>query len=151
MDAIPPATVLTSGADVSLKRGCGQTSSNSFNHGNTLGTWDGVTESGGDMGGLIEGPFYNPDALAGTVNTTSVLTSGKGYKVTWVSGNQFPVNAAIEGGTITIHGIGYTIANVLPTATTLYVSKNPKTQTNVAYSAHVDNKVSAPGVLNKKQ
>jgi len=127
------------------------TPSNSFNHGNTLGTWDGVTESGGDMGGLIEGPFYNPDALAGTVNTTSVLTSGKGYKVTWVSGNQFPVNAAIEGGTITIHGIGYTIANVLPTATTLYVSKNPKTQTNVAYSAHVDNKVSAPGVLNKKQ
>lgn len=125
------------------------TPANLLDGGNTLG---GGPEAGGDVGGAIEGPFGVPIQYSGTVNTAKVLTAGKGYKVTWKSGEKFTVGSAWEGLTIIINGSNYTVANVPVTATGLYVTTNPNTQTGVAYDITPTSALATPpGVLKKKQ
>jgi len=129
------------------------TPANALNNGNTLG---GGPENGGDVGGFIEGPFGITTNVnyAGTVTTTATLTKGKGYKVSWKTGTKFTAGTAWEGGSITIDGVGYTIANVAVTATVLYVTADPGVQTGVSYSASFPvtfGPATAPGVLNKHQ
>jgi hypothetical protein len=129
------------------------TSANEFNGGNTLG---GSTESGGDIGGAIEGPFgITVPTTNGTATTSSTLTKNKGYKVTWKSGVKFPAGTSWEGGSITLDGASYTIANVALTSTILYVNTNPGNNTTAvpfaADFAYTYPAVTAPGVVNKKQ
>jgi hypothetical protein len=122
-------------------------------NGNTLG---GDTEAGGDVGGAIQGPFgVTGPTTNGTVTTSGTLTKNKGYKVTWKGGIQFTAGTSWEGGSITINGTDYTIANVALTTTTLYVTADPGTnKTAVSYSAAFPYSyplAAAPGVLNEKQ
>ncbi len=126
------------------------TSANGTNGGNTLG---GGTEAGGDEGGVIEGPFGINAAFSGTVTTSGTHTANKGYKVTWKTGQKFEALASWEGQTIVINSVSYTIANVLPTTTGLYVVTDPGNQTTpVAYSATLPTPAAtAPGILNKKR
>jgi hypothetical protein len=126
---------------------------NSGDNGNTLG---GSDEAGGDVGGAIEGPFgITVSTTGGTAITTSTLTKNKGYKVTWKAGLEFTPGTAWEGGSITIDGAAYTIANVALTTTTLYVTTNPGTNTTaVPFAAdfsYTYPTATAPGVLNHKQ
>ena len=129
------------------------TAANLTDGGNTLG---GGAEAGGDVGGAIEGPFgvTEPDTT-GTVTTSGTNTAHKGYKVTWKTGTKFTAGTAWEGGSITINGSPYTIANVTLTATTLYVTTDPGSNTTaVPYSAafsSTEPAAVAPGVLNKHQ
>jgi len=129
------------------------TAANLENGGNTLG---GSTEAGGDVGGAIEGPFgiTAPDTT-GTVISSATLTNNKGYKVTWKTGSKFTAGATWEGGSITIDGAPFTIANVALTTTVLYVTADPGANTTaVPYSAafpYTYPAASAPGVLSKKQ
>jgi hypothetical protein len=129
------------------------TPANLQNNGSTLG---GDTEAGGDVGGAIQGPFGITVAdTTGTVTSSSTDTKNKGYAVTWKTGNKFTVGTSWEGGSITINGTAYTIANVALTTTRLYVTTNPGANTtSVAYSApfaYTYLGATAPGVLNKKQ
>ena len=130
------------------------TTANATNGGNTLG---GPTETGGDMGGVIEGPFGIDEHFVGTVTTTKTLTAGKGYKVTHTGTNgptdeDFVAGTSWEGLTINLNGTPYTIANVPLTATILYVTTNPGTATGVAYTATAPAALAvAPGTLNKKR
>ena len=133
------------------------TTANSFDQGNTLG---GGTECGGDVGGLIEGPFgvTTPDAN-GYVTWASTLTTGKGYHILWKQGDKFSATWG-EGSSVTLAGTAQTIATCkagcTPTATSFYVTNpNPGTATiEVSYSAphsttHAD--AATPGVINKHQ
>jgi hypothetical protein len=129
------------------------TTANLLDGGNTLG---GLTETGGDVGGAIQGPFgITLPETSGTVITSGVLVKGKGYKVTWKAGAKFTAGTSWEGGNITINGTNFTIANVALTTTVLYVTATPGTNaTAIAYAAsfpHTNPTVVAPGVLNKKQ
>ncbi len=123
------------------------------NGANTLG---GGTEAGGDVGGLVYGPFGITVAdTTGTVITSGTNTAHKGYKVTWKSGAKFTAGASWEGQTITINGAPYTIANVALTTTVLYVTADPGSHTAaVAYSvpvAYTYPAATTPGTLNKHQ
>ena len=129
------------------------TAANLEDNGNTLG---GSTEAGGDVGGAIQGPFgITVPETTGTVITSSTDTKNKGYKVTWKSGTKFTVGTLWEGGSITINGAEFMIANVALTATVLYVTADPGANTTaVSYAAafpHTYPAATAPGVLNKKQ
>ncbi len=129
------------------------TAANLEDNGNTLG---GTSESGGDVGGAIEGPFGITVATTnGTATTSSTDTKNKGYAVTWKTGEKFTAGTTWEGGSITINGSPYTIANVALTATTLYVTTNPgKNTVAVPFAAdfaYTYPAATAPGVLNKKQ
>jgi hypothetical protein len=129
------------------------TTANSLYGGNTLG---GASESGGDVGGAIEGPFgVTLPTTTGTATTSGTNTAHKGYKVTWKTGVKFTAGTSWEGATITIDGNPYTIANVALTATVLYVTTDPGANTTaVSYSApfpYTEPLAVAPGVLNKKQ
>jgi hypothetical protein len=126
---------------------------NSENGGNTLGATD---DAGGDVGGAIEGPFgISVPTTNGTAVTSSTDTKNKGYKVSWKTGEKFTAGSAWEGGSITINGASYTIANVALTTTVLYVTTNPGANTTaVPYAAdfaYTYPAAAAPGVLNKKQ
>ncbi len=129
------------------------TAANSLDGGNTLG---GSSEAGGDVGGAIQGPFgVTVPNSTGTVTTSGTLTKNKGYKVTWKSGIQFTAGTSWEGGSITINGTDYTIANVALTSKILYVTTDPGANTTaVGYSAafpYTYPSATPPGVLNKKQ
>ncbi len=131
------------------------TPANSLDNGNTLG---GGEEAGGDVGGAIQGPFgITVPNTTGTVSTSGTLTKKKGYKVTWVSGVQFTAGTTWEGGSITINGTSYTIANVALTSKVLYVTTDPGTiakSAAAAYSAafpYTYPAATAPGVLNEHQ
>ena len=129
------------------------TAANEFNGGNTLG---GAAEAGGDVGGAIEGPFgITLPTTNGAVTTSATDTKNKGYKVTWKTGAKFTTGAAWEGGSITINGASYTIANVALTTTVLYVTTDPGANTTaVPYAAdfaYTYPLAVAPGILNKKQ
>ncbi|HTV53488.1 MAG TPA: hypothetical protein VMI06_01075, partial [Terriglobia bacterium] len=127
------------------------TSANGTNGGNTLG----VLDRGGDEGGVIEGPFGVDKPFVGNVTTSKTLTSGKGYHVTRVgtlgaSNENFVAGTSWEGLTISINGVNYTIANVALTATSMYVTTNPGTQTSVPYSITAPSALATtPGVLSK--
>jgi hypothetical protein len=123
------------------------------NGGNTLG---GGTESGGDVGGAIEWPFGITVATTnGTATTSGTNKKNKGYRVTWKSGPKFPAGTTWEGGSVTINGASYTIANVALTTKTLYVTTSSGTNsTAVPFAAdfpYTYPPATAPGVLNKKQ
>jgi hypothetical protein len=134
------------------------TAGNGFNGGNSLG---GFTEGGGDEGGLIEGPFgITTPAAHGYVTWAATITTGKGYKVTWKQGDHFAASWGKGPWTITINGIGHTVASCstcTPTTTTLYVNDGnlgtlPLVQ--LSYSApfstgHIA--AVAPGIVAKKQ
>lgn len=129
------------------------TLANQLDGGNTLGA---SGEAGGDVGGLIEGPFgITVPTTNGTVITSSTDTKNKGYKVTWKSGSKFTAGTAWEGGSININGAPFTIANVALTATVLYVTTDPGANTTaVPYAADFASTyllATAPGVLNKHQ
>jgi len=114
----------------------------------------GGTEAGGDMGGVIEGPFLAPATATGDVITSGTQTAGKGFKVTWKSGTKFTAGTAWEGLTITINGSNFTISSTAaPTTTVLYATTNPTNQTvPVGYSvSFTAGPATAPGVLNKKR
>jgi hypothetical protein len=139
------------------------TTANSLNGGNTLGTIvdsngavTGAAEAGGDMGGLVEGPFgITVPTTNGTAISTATLTKNKGYKVTWKTGVHFTAGASWEGGTITINGTNFTIANVAVTTTILYVTTTPGTNTTAvpfeAQFSYTYPAATAPGVVSKKQ
>jgi len=121
-----------------------------------------VVENGGDMGGLIEGPFGTTlTTTNGYVITTNVLTTGKGYKVTWKGGTKFKAGTSWEGGSITINGVAYTISSCTScslTATVLYVTGSPTipplSNIALAYAASETTTypaATAPGVISKKQ
>ncbi|HKM49304.1 MAG TPA: hypothetical protein VJX69_17065 [Terriglobales bacterium] len=121
-------------------------------------TLGGDTEAGGDVGGLVEGPFdITVPTTNGYATWATTLTTGKGYKVTWKQGTHFTAGASWEGSTLTIGGTSQTIASVALTTTTLYVGNpNPNTPATaeVSFSAPFSSTfgaVSAPGILNKKQ
>jgi hypothetical protein len=129
------------------------TEANTETGGNTLG---GGPEAGGDVGGLIEGPFgITVPTTNGTATTSGTLTAKKGYKVTWKTGIKFTAGTSWEGGSITINGAAYTIANVAVTATSLYVTTDPGANTTaVPFAAdfpYTYSLATAPGVLNKHQ
>jgi len=124
-----PATTDNNGPQSAFGQSCGGTN----------GT---VTEVGGDVGGLVYGPFgiNSPDTFGYVTVATTAATNGF-YKVTWKQGAKFTAGTAWEGSAITIDGTAQTVASCKtckPTATTLYIS-NPSpvgiaTQ-EVSYSA----------------
>jgi hypothetical protein len=129
------------------------TAPNSENNGNTLG---GTSESGGDVGGAIQGPFgITIPETTGTAISAGTPIKGKGYKVTWKTGIKFTAGTAWEGGTITINGANYTIADVALTTTVLYITTDPSANTTaVPFAAafpYTYAVATAPGVLSKKQ
>jgi hypothetical protein len=145
-----------------------KTTANSLDNGNALG---GGAEAGGDMGGLIQGPFGTTLATTnGQVEwfaTSSTIDTKVVYKVTWKAGPKFTAGTAWVGSTITLGGSPQTITNCLvgttahcnPTATTLYVlAGNPSGAATegiaVTYSAPFSITYPAantPGILQKKQ
>jgi hypothetical protein len=129
------------------------TGANSLNNGDTLG---GGPEAGGDVGGLIEGPFgITVPTTTGNAITSATHALNKGYKVTWKSGVHFTAGTAWEGGSITIDGSPFTIANVALTTTVLYVTTSPGAHTvAVPFAADFPNTypdATTPGILSKHQ
>jgi hypothetical protein len=148
------------------------TPANALNNGNTLGTITdvngavtGTAEGGGDMGGLIEGPFgVTLPTTNGYVTWATTITAGKGYKVTWKSGSKFTAGTSWEGGAITLGNAAVpansaqTVANVAVTATLLYVGNpNPSGSAtievpySIGFSSTPNPAATAPGVVGKKQ
>ena len=107
------------------------TAANSLDGGNTLG----LDDEGGDMGGLIQGPFgisQAPGVVStnGYVTTSAVCTKKKGYKVTYKAGFKFVASSGWENQTIIIGGVSYTTSTgVLPTTTVLYVGGSSTSNT----------------------
>lgn len=97
------------------------TAANATDGGNTLG----IDDEGGDVGGLIEGPFGTAET-AGRVETSSVCTSKKGYKLTWEAGDHFVAGNAWDTLTITVGGVAYAVSTGVTanTTTVLYVGGN---------------------------
>lgn len=136
--------------------------------GNSLGGNDdtgSVYEAGGDVGGLVEGPFDVSSTTAfGYVKTSGTAHTEKGctgssYEVTWEYGTKF--NSSFAGTSLTINGTpGYTVCKY-SSATAVYVQPDPGTQGGAAdnpYVPYSDTGVSvtypaatAPGVVNKHQ
>jgi hypothetical protein len=160
------------------------TAANSLNGGNTLGTIvdsngavTGTAEAGGDMGGLIEGPFGITAPYSGYVewhNTTSVKDGVTVAEVQWKLGAEFVVGANWVGCSMqlgnpnvatstTIQGCPLKGVNKCnPTATVAYVSTaNPASNQliDVPYTVTCGSTVqektypaaTAPGVISKKQ
>jgi ABC-type phosphate transport system substrate-binding protein len=130
------------------------TAANSFNGGNALG---GGAEAGGDVGGLVQGPFgITVPTTNGTGEVHTTLTLHKGYELLWKSGVHFTAGTSWEGSTITIGGNNYTIANVPLTTTILYTTTPVGTTNDAIYSfsapfAYTYPAATTPGVLSKKQ
>lgn len=138
------------------------TAANLADGGNTLG----VDDEGGDVGGLIEGPFGAAET-AGRVETASVCTSHKGYKLTWEAGDHFVAGNVWDGLTVTVGGVAYTVSPGVTanTTTSLYIGGNststtctgPVPPTNVKgqfYSITGPSPAPAattPGIIAKKQ
>lgn len=140
---------------------------NSFPGGSTNGgsngaeTYGAGTEAGGDMGGLIEGPFgiTTPNTYGYVewfnVAKTSGACSGQ-TEVSWKHGAKFTAGTAWEGLTITLAGTPLTVSSCAkPTATVLYVNgTNPASieTIQVPYSIPVEiTWPAATAVLSKKQ
>jgi len=108
-------TTVVNGASGPSNTDCNGTATapNTLDGGSTLG----IDQAGGDVGGLIQGPFGTP-YTTGHVEASSVCTSGKGYKMTWKSGDKF--NSHFAGQTFTIGGVGYSVTDY-SSATIIYV------------------------------
>jgi hypothetical protein len=129
-------------------------------NGNTLG----VGEKGGDVGGLIEGPFGSP-YTTGYIDTTTVpCTSKKGYALHHEAGDSFVAGTSWDGHSITVGGVAYTVSSgVAQTAATLYVGgsststtcSGPVPPANTKFLFYsIDEpapQAKAPGVLSKKE
>ncbi|MGA7401086.1 MAG: hypothetical protein WCC99_18940 [Candidatus Sulfotelmatobacter sp.] len=132
-------------------------------NGNTLG----VGEKGGDVGGLIEGPFGTP-YTTGYIDTSTTVpcTPKKGYALHHEAGDDFVAGKTWDGLTITVGGVAYTVSTgVAQTATLLYVGGNSTLTTcsgpvppantkflfyNIASPANAP-VAAPPGVLGKKE
>jgi hypothetical protein len=113
------------------------TSANLLDTGNTLG---GGTECGGDVGGLIFGPFGTDSPSVSYVTWTATATKNKGYKLTYKNGDKFTTSSPATGSNVTLVCDDATGAqNVVETsvelnsAGTVYVSEpNPDTSKTIA-------------------
>jgi hypothetical protein len=113
--------------------------------GGTLGS-----ETGGDVGGLITGPFdwtFTQNDIISTTGTTN--------NVTWHSGPQFTKGASWVGGTVLIDSIPYTIVTPNPSATLMHVSPIPPkylfTKGGATLSTVTTAAPTVPGPTGKKQ
>jgi|SRR5579872_4087441 len=122
----------------------------------TACTLGGVTEAGGDVGGLIQGPY---PLAAGNVGTSTTSAN-----ITWKSGPLFIPNSTTTGCTWTSPEIGqqinitgtsngpFTITAILSTGKTVTLDHIPSTKlTSTPYSWVSPIDVWTPGVLCKKQ
>ena len=75
------------------------TTANAFNGGNTLG---GGGECGGDVGGLMYGPFGTDTPQLTWVTWSNSLTTHKGYKLTYKNGDKFTASNPATGSAITL-------------------------------------------------
>jgi hypothetical protein len=129
-------------------------------NGNTLG----VGEKGGDVGGLIEGPF-GASPTTGYIDTVAVpCVSKKGYALHHEAGDSFKVGTSWDGQTITVAGVDYTVSpGVAQTAAILYVGgsststtcSGPVPPANTKFLFYSINETAlqatGTGVLNKKE
>jgi len=129
-------------------------------NGNSLG---GATEGGGDVGGLIQGPFGASYTTGHVTVPTGLCVSHKGIELLWKSQDKFTAGTLYEGKTITVGGTAYTVSTGVPaTATIVYVSGSSTSTTCSAgpakntlgeyYSIQEPSpQAVAPGVLGGKQ
>jgi len=130
------------------------TPTESLTNGNSLG---GLTEQGGDEGGVIIGWDHSTvktanvttGACAGTTKVTK--SAGRNFGFSAASSSHttgFP--AALEGLTVQINGTGYVVSScIAPTISILYVNGSLGTLTNQPFAAYIA--PTANGVLGKKQ
>jgi hypothetical protein len=106
---------------------------NSFDGGNTRGGGNANTgsptgECGGDVGGLVYGPFGTNSPSVSYVIIAAKATAGKGYKVTYKNGDQFGGLAVGNPISVTCTNAGgaeattATTVQTLSNATTVYLS-----------------------------
>ena len=111
------------------------TPSNGFDTGNDLG---GGTECGGDVGGLVYGPFGTTTPSESYVTWTTTHTVNKGYKLTWKNGDKFTTSQPANGSSVTLICTDSTgVQNVVNTtvvnsAGSIYAAvANPDTTTTI--------------------
>lgn len=111
------------------------TGANGFDGGNGLG---GGTECGGDVGGLVYGPFGTDTPSETYVTWTTTHTTGKGYKLTYKNGDKPTATQPPNGSSVTLICTDSTgVQNVVNTtvtnsAGTLYAAvTNPDTTTTI--------------------
>lgn len=126
--------------------------------GNALG----VGEAGGDVGGLVEGPFGTSYTSGYVTIASSTCTTKKGFKISRKTnvGDAFVAGKSWENQTITIGGVAYTVSPVSVTATTLYVGGTscsgpvPPVNTKGLYyyiGLGGTPAATAPGIISKKE
>jgi hypothetical protein len=131
-------------------------------NGNTLG----VGEKGGDVGGLIEGPF-GASPTTGYIDTTTVSCLAKGgYELHHEAGDLFAAAKVWDGQTITVGGVDYTVSAGVTQSTTLLHVGGSSTNTTTGCTGPVPPantkflfysinetapQASGAGVLNKKE
>jgi len=106
------------------------------NGANTLG---GGTECGGDVGGLIYGPWGINSPQVSWVTWTTTHTANKGYKLTHKSGDAFTSSQPANGSSVTLTCTDSTgVQNIVNTTVvnssgTIYAAvTNPDTTTGIA-------------------
>jgi len=105
---------------------CNGTATAETPNGNTLG----VGEAGGDVGGLIQGPFGTPYTTGYIDTTTVTCTAHKGYTLHWEAKDKFALGTTWDGLTVTVGGLPYTVSpGVAQTATSLYVGSSSTSTT----------------------
>ncbi len=128
--------------DTGVKEGCALsngsvTDANLLDGGNTLG---GGTECGGDVGGLVFGPFGTTSPLVSYVTWKSTVTKNKGYELTYKNGDKFTAGEPATGSNVALtcvdaNGTQHVVETTveLNSAGTVYVSEpNPDTNTSIA-------------------
>jgi hypothetical protein len=132
----PTSVTYTCNTATKPSNGAPNTNQNSTDNGNTLG---GGSECGGDVGGLIYGPFGTTSPSVSYVTWASAHTANKGYKITYKNGDLLTAGGLAVGNNVSLNctnnaGVE-TITNTTVgfnggTATTVYLSTgNPGTIT----------------------